>query len=474
MTNSAVHWGDGLFLQPHHFQAMERSLRAEISLVHEWAIPYAYGFQRLEIVEESLAEWNVRIRNCHATFRDGTRVRFHEDDRLAVLEPMSLPKSAFDGRDRVLIYLALPRYQLGQVNTDADESHPLARWVVDTESNVEDDSEPGNPQSIDVRTPRLRLLHDGENTSGFELIPVMRLLRGTQAESPPEVDREFIPPVLCCEASAILRADVIDSICSFISSKVESQTRQMLDRKVAFESGHQEDLEIILQLNSLNTAMGYLAGLPNSRGIHPLWAYLELSRVVGLLAIFRPERRYPNLPLYDHDDLATCFLALKRWLMEGQSGPEPVKRPFIGAGLQLQVKLEKEWLEPSWSFFIGVESNLSYHEVVKLMGGELNMKVGSDREVDKIFARGQSGVKPEPEPTAPRALPGRHWTYFRVDRTVKAWADVEEVLRLGIRINEDQVQGRIDGAEQLSIRLTDGRAVRLAFAMFAVPRDVDQ
>ena len=160
--------------------------------------------------------------------------------------------------------------------------------------------------------------------------------------------------------------------------------------------------------------------------------------------------------------------------MEGRSGPEPVKRPFIGAGLQLQVKLEKEWLEPSWSFFVGVESNLPYHDVVRLMSGELNMKVGSDREVDKIFARGQAGVKPEPDPNAPRVLPGRNWTYFRVDRTRQAWADVEEVLRLGIRINEAQVEGRIDGAEQMSVRLSDGRMVRLAFALFAVPREAAQ
>ena len=472
MTSHAVHWGDGLFLRPHHFQALERSLRQEISLVHDWIAPYSYGFQRLDIDNESLTDWRVRLRNCHASFRDGTHVQFHEDDRLAVLEPLELPKSAFDSRDRVLIYLGLPKYQLGKMNVDVDDEHPLARWSIDTE-NVEDDSEPGNAQSIDFRTPRLKLFYEGENLAGFEVLPVMRLLRGTQAESPPEIDLDFIPPVLCCEASTILRVDIIDSICSFIGSRVESQGRQALDRKVSLESDHQEDLEIILQLHALNTAMGYLAGLPNSRGIHPLWAYLELSRVVGQLAIFRPERRLPNLPLYDHDDLATCFLAIKRWLMEGKRGPEPIKRPFVGAGLQLQVKMEKEWLEPSWRFFVGVESNLTYHDVVRLMDGELNMKVGSDRQVDRIFARGQSGVKPEPEPSAPRALPGRHWTYFRVDRTRQAWADVEDVLRLGIRINEEQVEGRIDGAEQLSVRLSDGRVVRLAFALFAVPQEVD-
>lgn len=472
MTTHAVHWGDGLFLRPQHFQALERSLRQDITLAQEWATPYAYGFQRLEIDEEALADWTIRLRNCHATFRDGARVRFHEEDQLAILEPLTLPKSVFDGRDRVLVLLGLPRNQLGQTNTDSDGGQPLARWTIDSE-NVEDDSEPGNPQTIDFRTPRMRLFHEGDNPAGYETLPVMRLLRGTQAESPPEIDREFIPPVLCCEASAILRIDIIESITSFISSRVEAQTQQMFDRKVKFESGHEEDLEIIFQLHSLNMAMGYLAGLPNSRGIHPLWAYQELCRAVGQLAIFRPERRFPNLPLYDHDDLATCFLAVKRWLMEGRRGPEPIKRPFIGAGLQLQVKLEKEWLEPSWSFFVGVESNLPYHDVVRLMGGELNMKVGSDREVDKIFARGQAGVKPEPDPNAPRALPGRNWTYFRVDRTRQAWTDVEEVLRLGIRINESQVEGRIDGAEQMSIRLSDGRMVRLAFALFAVPREAE-
>ena len=254
MTTHAVHWGDGLFLRPQHFQALERSLRQDTTLVQEWGTPYAYGFQRLEIDEEALADWTIRLRNCHVTFRDGTRIRFHEEDRLSVLEPLTLPKSAFDGRDRVVIHLGLPRHQLGQVNTDSDGDQPLARWTIDTE-NVEDDNEPGNSQTVDFRTHRMRLFHEGDNPAGYETLPVMRLLRGTQAESPPEIDREFIPPVLCCEASAILRIDIIESITSFISSSVEAQTRQMLDRKVRFESGHEEDLELLFQLHALNTVL---------------------------------------------------------------------------------------------------------------------------------------------------------------------------------------------------------------------------
>jgi len=145
---------------------------------------------------------------------------------------------------------------------------------------------------------------------------------------------------------------------------------------------------------------------------------------------------------------------------------------FVGAGVQMRVKLEREWLEPAWSFYIGVESNLSYLEVVRLMTGDLNMKVGSSREVDLIFARAKAGVKPDPDPTAPRCLPGRNWTYFKVDRRASAWKDVEDTLSIGVRIRDDDIDRIKDGEHEINLRLKDGRVIRFVFALFALPPEL--
>jgi len=465
MTDHAIHWGEGLFLRPHHFQAAERNLRDEIFLAENWNVSYAYGLTKIEIDTDALADWRVVLRSCHIRLRDGTHIRYPEGADLA---PLTLPKETFDRQDRVMVFVGLPRLRPGHKNSDHTGGDPNCRYVIESQE-VEDENQPGNPQSLDFRWPNVRLLLGEDELSGYDALPILRLMRGDVAEAPPEIDREYIPPILACDAWSVLQNEIIDSICAQIGSRVESQTKQMFDRKVAFESGHREDLEIIFQLHSLNTALGYLSNLSYVRGIHPLPAYMELCRVVGTLAIFRPERRMPELPRYDHDDLATCFYAVKRWIEGQELAPEPIKRLFVGAGLQMQVRMEPEWLEPTWAFYIGVESSLSYRDAVSLLRGDLNMKVGSTRQVDTIFARAQSGVTLEPDPEAPRCLPGRSWTYFKVDRRTNAWKDVEETLNLGIRINDTQVDGRIDGNHDVRLKLEGGRLIKMTFALFAVP-----
>lgn len=466
MANHAIHWAEGLFLRPQHFQTAERNLGEQIRLSEDWNVSYSYGIRRIEIDEDALANWRLVLRTCHIRLHDGSHVRFPED---ANLSPTDLPKNAFDRQDRVMVYLGIPQLKLGRNNAEHSGGDLSTRYLVDS-VEIEDENQAGNSQMLEVRWTNARLLIGDDHLSGYEALPVMRLRRGTMAEAPPEIDPEYIPPVLACDAWPILKNEIVDAIVNQVGSRVESLKRAMFDRNVAFESGHREDLEIIFKLHALNSALGYLWNLPVVKGIHPLTAYMELCRVVGMLAIFWPERRMPEVPRYDHDDLGGCFYAVKRLLQEtGAKGPEVVKRLFTGAGLQMQVRMEREWLEPNWVFFIGVESKLSYNEVVNLLRGELNMKVGSSRQVDTTFLKGQSGVRLNPEPEPPRALPGRNWAYWKVDRTSHAWKDVEDTLSLGVRINDTQVEGRIDGAQEVLIKTNDGRPIKMTFALFATP-----
>ena len=466
MVNHAVHWSEGLFLQPHHFQAAERRLRDEISHSEEWYVGYAYGLRKIEIDLDALANWRIVLRNCQARFQDGSHVEVPAD---ANLNPIALPKDAFDRQDRVMVYLGISRLRLGRKNTDPTGTDPNCRYLVES-VEVEDENEPGNPQSLKVRWPNVRLLITGQDLAGYETLPIMRLRRGPMAESPVEIDTDYIPPVLACDAWGVLQNEIIGKIFNWVGGNVERLARQANDRSIAFESGRREDLEHLLKLSALNGALGLLTNLPFVRGIHPLPAYMELCRILGSLSIFRPGRRMPEVPRYDHDDLGKCFYAVLRLILEEEVGdPDPIKTPFIGAGLQMQVRLQRDWLEPGWSFFIGVDSKLGYDEVVGLMNGQLNMKVASTREVDMIYSKGRSGVGLIPERDAPRKLPGNTWTYWRVNRESPAWRDADDTLTLGVRINDRQIEGRIEGEQSIRVRTDKGQEVVMSFALFAMP-----
>ena len=127
-------------------------------------------------------------------------------------------------------------------------------------------------------------------------------------------------------------------------------------------------------------------------GIHPLTAYLELCRLVGRLSIFSQERRPPDIPYYDHDDLATIFHKIKEWiilLLGRVRDYEYEQRFFVGEGKGMRVSLESKWLGSDWKWFIGVlYGNIGERECLSLSPGALNWKLGSSRQVDTLFQFG--------------------------------------------------------------------------------------
>ena len=91
--------------------------------------------------------------------------------------------------------------------------------------------------------------------------------------------------------------------------------------------------------------------------------------------------------------------------------PEYRERPFVGAGLRMQVALEPVWLESIWQMYIGVQSPLTAEECIRLVtkAGQLDMKIGSSDRVDEIFRLGQAGlqIRAQPEAAASVAERGR-------------------------------------------------------------------
>ncbi|MDA1013890.1 MAG: type VI secretion system baseplate subunit TssK [Planctomycetota bacterium] len=468
MSEHAVHWHEGMALSPHHFQAGERSLRKQIALSEDWACGYSYGIRHIDLDEDALSNWHILPRRLHCRLRDGTHVRYPED---AQLLPAKIKPETFRGPDdRIMVYLAVSRSEPGiKVNAGPANSRSDYRHFVEAE-DTEDENEPGKPEMVQYRWPNMKILVGDRNTSGYENIPLMRLKLGATADPTPEVDTDYIPPVLACDAWTYLHQNIIGNIYHQTGASADTLARQIRDNRVAFQASSPEHMERIFKLQALNTALGYLTILRSARGIHPLTAYMELCRVVGLLAMYRAERRMPEVPDYDHDDLGKCFHAIRSLLeVSPETRRQYTKRPFVGDGLQMRVRMDREWLEPTWKFFIGVESPLTDSQVDTLLRKQMDMKVGPFEQVDMIYTRAQSDVPMERDPDPPPDFPKEKWTYWKVDRDSYMWKEVEKTLNLGIRFNERQVEGDFNGSERVVIKRDNGELISITLALYAIP-----
>lgn len=474
MTARAVHWHEGMFLRPHHFQAADRHQLEVASRQARWDVHHNWGVRRLEFERDALTNYRFALRALEARLPDGSTLVLPDDGALPSLDL----KPAFQGRNRVRIFLAMPQLRLGRVNAGSAES---ARFRVDT-PDLEDENTGVNPQPISLRWPNVRLVTDAEEHAGFDVLPLLQLEKSARAEAVPQLDEQYIPPVLACDAWPTLQVDILRQVYDRVGKKIELLASQVTSRGITLDSHGQGDGRIIGQLSRLNEAYALLGNLAFVPGIHPLGAYLELCRLVGQLSIFGRTARPPELPRYDHDDLGGCFYKVKQYidgLLNEVDEPTYEEAPFIGAGLRMQVSLQPLWLEQARVMFLGVRSPMAREECISMLtkAGQLDMKVGSSDRVDQIFAKGAAGLRFSPSARPPRALPAAEGlTYFQIDRdsNVTEWQFVVKSLSLAIRFNEKLIDGNIQGERELKLKVKTGggQTATLQVTLYVVPQSM--
>lgn len=474
MSNRRVHWFEGMFLRPHHFQLFQRSQSELSHRGDKWDVHYNWGMRSIDLDLDALANYRLVVRSVEARLRDGTTISVPDDGILPQLEL----KSAFEKSKSVTVFLGVPALNLGRANVSDNGVADLARYKLDTQP-LEDENTGVNPQPITVRMLNIKLLLSTQDHTGYEVLPIARIERAAKVEATPQLDETYIPPLLTYDAWKTLVAGILHPIYDRIGKKIELLSTQVVSRNIGFDSSAQGDRLILQQLRELNEAYAYFGVQFFAQGEHPLNVYIELCRLVGKLAVFGSTRRTPELPKYDHDDLGVCFYRVKKYvdaLLSIFVEPEYKERPFIGAGLRMQVTLEPIWLESIWSMYIGVQSQLETEDLIRLVTkpGQLDMKIGSSDRVDTIFRYGSAGLRFVHSPRPPRALPQLPGLiYFQIMKESQEaeWQNVQKSLTLAIRLNENLIAGNIQGQQILTIK-TAGENTTLQFTLYVVPQDV--
>src|SRR5262249_41895755 len=139
----------------------------------------------------------------------------------------------------------------------------------------------------------------------------------------------------------------------------------------------------------------------------------------------------------------------------------------------MQVYLDPAWMEANWQMYVGVKSPLPVEESVKMLTtGQLDMKIGSAGEGDKIFERGSQGLRFTYTAAPPRALPAMQGlAYFQVSRDSAEWQNVRSSLSCAIRLKESLIVGNIQGQRVLNIKTAAGPTTTMEFTLYVVKVD---
>ncbi len=109
-----VHWHEGLFLQPHHLQAMQRQLLEQSITERRLAFPFPYGLIDAKISADALENMLVRFDRLRVVMPSGLEVSVPDNAELPALDI----KQAFaSGSGSFGLSIAVPLWYSGRGNT---------------------------------------------------------------------------------------------------------------------------------------------------------------------------------------------------------------------------------------------------------------------------------------------------------------------------------------------------------------------
>ncbi len=496
MQFSAVNWHEGLFLQPHHFQAWDRHWTERICTGEQWQSPHSYGVLELAINSDALASGFLQIDllRCKtaagAIIESSTGSVMERRDLRPSLESLSKLSESnsyqpLDGRSVgngvqrevrfVDVFVGVPRLKLGDKNVDSADhrngSRFRAQWL-----DLPDELDAACIKPVELRELNARVLLSTDDLAGYDVLRIARVRRGEDDDVQLRMDANYVPPLMDCSSSNLLRSQIMTSIYDLMQQCSEQYSKQLFDTGGALHANSPVDVQRLLVLQAVNPAASVLRVLANSRGIHPLTLYVELARLAGTLDLLHPNRHSKPTSPYDHENLGGIFFELKRRILNAVDGLQraPYRQTmFVGNENGMQLTIERSQFATSRRWFIGIhKGNIEADLLHQIMStGQLDWKLGSVGQVEKLFASRAPGLELKRCSNIPASLPkSGEWVFYQVDGLESSvWKDVVASGTLAMRISDSSIANREELIGNRSILIAAGRETySLQFALFGV------
>lgn len=439
-----IHWQEGLFLQPHHFQWQDLYLQSQIDPINRYLQPSFWGTGRIAIHEEALSNHIFSVISGEFRFRDLTHAIYPGN---AVLESRNFEKAWKDRDKPFTVYLGIRKLSRDGKNVSDPgdfESFSLipTRYTAERETeNLADLYGRGERQPVERMQYVLKLLWEDETNriGDYEVMPIARL---ESKKGEIVIQESHIPPVLCLSANqALMRA--IGSIVEMIGSTANRLEGHKKDRGVHTAQFGTKDMVFLLTLRTLNRFAPVLRHMAAKAGsVHPWAVYGLLRQLIGELSTFsarinlvniRPDDPYYLLD-YDHEVIGECFGRAKsilvRLLADIASEPEYVT-PFNHDGQHFVADISEKQSRGRKRYYIVVEIDADPGQVIAEM--ENQAKLSAPRDIAMLILQSLRGIDVKhiahPPPELPQRAAG---IYFSVNHKSRLWENVEEERKLAL------------------------------------------
>ncbi|MCI5223967.1 MAG: type VI secretion system baseplate subunit TssK, partial [Candidatus Electrothrix sp. AR4] len=319
-----IFWHQGLFLQPQHFQHLDRYCQSLLYPVQSCLQPYFWGIHSLAINESALLNRVVEVTQLEVLFQDGTWVMLGKN---GILPSRSFAEreAAFIEEESFPIFIGLKRWDRfnGNVISGDEVAGRGTRYQSDFDPVEQDDLYQDGP------TARLHLMNhclelfwkdEIKDKDEYSILPVGRLrMKGEDIR----LGGDFIPPVYMVQGSPpLLRIlkqirEHVQSRCRVLETYKTSESQSVKDVGVV-------NLNYLSALKSLNKYLALLHHFIETPQVHPWNLFSVLRQLIAELSTFSDRMNALGqlrdgtelLPSYDHLNLERCFSESRRIIGE--------------------------------------------------------------------------------------------------------------------------------------------------------------
>jgi type VI secretion system protein ImpJ len=433
--SAEIHWSEGLFLQPHHLQRMQRYLGTRVAEERRRFVPFSYGVVEARLSRDELENKRIRFDRLHVVMPSGLEVNFPDN---AELPSLDIAQAFAKGSGTFNVLLGVPLWQNARANTVSQETttDTRAKLVYRIgEMECVDENTGENPKPVQIRKLNSRLMFEQEDPSDMELLPLLRIVRAAGEDvGMPREDPEFVPPCLLLGGSRVLREMVRDLVAQVEASRKELVV-QVSRGGFSIDTMRGVQFEQVIRLRTLNRFSARLPSLVQAGAVTPFQMYLELRELLGELAALHPDRDEFDCAAYGHDNPFLCFQELStkiRSHLRGAVAPSFLKLPFKDLNGVLSATLADEHFTQPNAYLLGIKTKLDPTVIARYVedGDRFKLMPSS------LITRAIRGIELKEERHPPLELPAASdLHYFRLERASSArmWQQIQTEKTAAVR-----------------------------------------
>jgi type VI secretion system protein ImpJ len=430
----SVLWTKGVLLSPQHLQTQDRFLEDLLRFRLNSLSFLPWGFSRLELDREALAEGTLAVTGAAGIFPDGLLFEMPEADPVPPPKPLGEHWEA--DQDSMVIHLAVPEHRPGGQNVSGGEDRRYTRYAAEVILR-RDENTGKSEKPIQIARKNFLLLTDGETLEGHATLPVARVTRDETGGC--ALDPHFVPPLVDFTASEYL-VSIARRLVETLTAKSSTLSGTRRQRGKGLADFGVSDIANFWLLYTVNTHLPQFRHFHEGQRGHPGELFGAMLELGGSLTTFSDRLHPRDLPTYAHGRLGECFAELDAMLRELLDTVVPVHHVSLPLKATEQaiyaaaIDEERFFSAPEW--YIALTADMEAAELLRR--APQVMKVGAAGRMSHLIKQALPGIAFQHVPRPPSTLPVKlDHQYFRLDRTGAEWDQIRRSRNLAVYMPSD-------------------------------------